>query len=567
MKSLIQSEPEDFKVGDWQVSPSTLRISQSNSEIKLEPKVMQVLCYLAKHPNLVISRQTLEEEVWVDMVVGYEALTNTIIKLRKAFDDNSKHPSYIETIPKKGYRLIAKVQEADQLVAIVNSATLIQRVLRPNLYLYLFLFALFSAVVFASVWRGRVLNQGETLTLPSVPSIAVMPFLNISNDASQSYFSDGITDDIIIDLSNLSGLFVISRNSVFPYKGKVIDVKSVARILGVQYLLQGSIRREKNTVKIKVQLVDSQNEQTIWGQRFNAKLENLFEVQNEIVRQITSALSVRLTKLDQEKLLSNQTIDLASYDEFLKGWSRYWRFTRKDFAIAETHFKQAIVIDENNARAHAGLALIYWQVWNQKWHNNTGNPHAGWVRAKSALNKAMLKPTSLALSTQSAMLLVNRRYDAAILAAKEAIIINSNKPEGYLALADALGFSGQPGKAIEQAKIGFRLDPNFAAPYLSAIGRSQFDMGLYKQAANTLERANLIHAFDHKSLVVLLASYGQLNELEKAKSTLLNLNTIRKRLQLSPYTIDWIQGRWPYRNKINRDQLVAGLEKAGIQKW
>jgi TolB-like protein len=296
--------------------------------------------------------------------------------------------------------------------------------------------------------------------LPDEPSIAVMPFINTGNDPRQNYFIDGITEDLITDLSNVSGLFVIARNSSFAYKGKAVDVTQVAGELGVRFILQGSLRRDNEQLRINVRLMDGITGRNLWAERYDTELEDLFAVQDEVTRQITSALSVRLTQSERQNLTQRETLDPTSYDEFLKGWERYWRFSREDFAVAEQHFKTALSIDPSNSRAHAGLALIYWQAWRQKWHENFGNPHAGWTRARRELKLAMNNPTPLAHSTQSSMLLINRRYEDAIAEAEKAIQLNKNHAGGYLALADALSYFGRPDDAIEVARKGMRLDPS-----------------------------------------------------------------------------------------------------------
>jgi TolB-like protein len=241
-----------------------------------------------------------------------------------------------------------------------------------------------------------------------------MPFFNIDKEPQQTYFSDGITEDLITDLSNVSGLFVIARNSSFQYKNKPVNVNSVAKELGVRYILQGSVRRDESKFRINVQLIDSVTDENIWAERYDGSLENLFEIQDEVTRKIVTALSVQLTNNEQLSLSRNETLNVASYDEFLKGWERYWKFTRDDFAIAEIHFKKALQLDPDNSRAHAALALIYWKAWQLKWHENHGTPHEGWRRANKEIELALKNPTPLAHSTKSAMLLINRRYEEAI---------------------------------------------------------------------------------------------------------------------------------------------------------
>ncbi len=278
-------------------------------------------------------------------------------------------------------------------------------------------------------------------------------------------------------------------------------------------------------------------------------------------------LSVQLTNNEQLSLSRNETLNVASYDEFLKGWERYWKFTRDDFAIAETHFKKALQIDPQNSRAHAALALIYWKAWQLKWHENYGTPHEGWRRANKEIKLAMKNPTPLAHSTKSSMLLLTGAIEESIKEAEKAIKLNANDAMAYLALAEALSFSGQPGRAIENAKKGMRLDPNFTHPYLNVIGRSQFDMGLYDTSNESLDCSTTQNIQGCHSLILAIANYGQLGQPDKAQLFIKALNNNRKAEKALPFTIDRLKHRLPYRKKADRDHLFKGLEIAGVPLW
>jgi len=554
-----------FFINEWQVDPDALRIACAGEELRLEPRVMRVLVYLAEHRGEVVSRQELEDQVWTGMVVGYDALTNTITKLRKAFGDSSAEPRFIETIPKSGYRMIASVRPAlhgSPEPLRKPRAMPAKRRWSPGWLALPGILVVLGAAVFW--WQVQPVSR---LVSSDEPSVAVMPFINTGNDPRQNYFIDGITEDLITDLSNVPGLFVIARNSSFAYKGKAVEVTRVAAELGVRFVLQGSVRRDNEQVRINVRLMDGETGRNLWAERYDTGLADLFAVQDEVTKQITSALSVRLTQSDRKQLTQRETLDPASYDEFLKGWERYWRFSRDDFAVAEKHFKKALAIDPSNSRAHAGLALIYWQAWRQKWHENYGNPHAGWTRARRELKLAMSNPTPLAHSTLSSMLLINRRYEEAIAEAQKAIQINQNHAGGYLALADALSYFGRSREAIEAARKGMRLDPNFVAPYLLVIGRAQFDMALYDDAVESLERAVAVNPHERNARIVLLAAYGYRGESDQAARMLAALNNEHEAQALPPFTMAWLTNRWPYRRQSDRDHLLAGLEKAGVPRW
>lgn len=566
-----------FQVADWQVDPSTCQISLKDEIVKLEPKVMELLVYMAKHPNEVLSRNELLDEVWADMVVGYEALTNAIIKLRKAFADDARHPRVIETFHKKGYRLIAAVSRTQLSRTLDLPQESTGRDFKSGfsgklkLGVAISLVASLALIIWMAFEYSNARKQMQTTThleLPEKPSIAVLPFVNTGNEAEYSYFSDGITDDLITDLSRLSGLFVISRNSTFQYKGRAVDSREVANTLGVRYILEGAVRRSGNRVRINSQLIDGISGVQIWAERYDGDLEHVFELQDRVTQKIINALAMQLSESELRELTSAETSIPAAYDEFLRGWERHWRFSRSDFAQAELHFRRALQIDPNYTRANAALALIYWQAWEQKWHENVGGAvFAGWARARQELEAAMAKPVPLVFSIKSEMLLHNRDYDQAITEAKKAIDLNPNNATGYLALAEVLSYMGRSEEAIENAKLAMRLDPNFPAPYLSVLGRAQFDMTQYQEAVITLNRAALVNPRDRRPFIVLIAALGQLGTKKQAQPLINQVNQQQIKENMRPLTIDWLKNRWPYQSHVDRERFIEGLKKAGVPDW
>jgi TolB-like protein/class 3 adenylate cyclase len=738
----------EFNLSGWHVDPRTGEISRDGKAMKLEPKVMDLLLYMSRRPGEALTREEILEGVWKDVVVGYDALTGAVIKLRKAFDDDARNPRIIETLPKKGYRLIGELsshtaaadtagnrlerklaailyadvadysrlteddeegthqilsayldtmsqaiahhngkvihyagdavladfptvidalgcavdiqrdlaarnarQAADRVVQFrlglnlgdvivdrddiygegVNVAARLESLADPGgicisesvrstvghklPLTYEFLGeqtvkniaepirayrvlagppatavgsprrrllplaagagALAVAVVFG-LWSLRdqpgtveapapaeELATADELALPDKPSIAVMPFVNNGNNREDEYFSDGITDDLITDLSNISGLFVISRNSTFRYKGQAVDVRTVARALGVRYVLEGSVRRSGNRVRINSQLVDGATGGQLWASRYDGSLENVFDLQDQVTSQIISALALQLTESDESRRKVFETSNVAAYDEFLRGWEQYRNFTRESFRRAELHFRQALELDPNYSRAHAALALLYWKAALKRWHQNQSSTMAGWVQARREIEKSMSNPTSLAHSLLSAMNLYNRRYAEAIAEARRAIALNANIPDGYLALADALIYSGRPQEAIEAANTAIRLDPNYAAPYLSSLGLAHFDLRNYSQAADVLQRSIAINPQDQTPYLILLATYGQLGQQQQARTVLERVNQLFQQEYGHDYRPDLLRGQFPYQDRAAREHLLQGLQKGG----
>jgi TolB-like protein/DNA-binding winged helix-turn-helix (wHTH) protein len=242
-----------FTVGDWLVDPLANELHRDAARVKLEPKVMRVLCILAERPGSVVAREDLESKVWAGMVVTSDAVTNTIIKLRKVFGDDSRHPSYIETISKTGYRLIAEVGPGPTATLAPGNPSIL-KIRRPAPWLVPLLVALLLGL-----WLVSRDEEIEDVKPEQLPRVAVLPFENLSADPKQDYFADGITEDLITDLSKISGLEVIARNSAFAYKGSRERGQAIAADLDVAYLLKGSVRRSGDRIRINARLTDGRD--------------------------------------------------------------------------------------------------------------------------------------------------------------------------------------------------------------------------------------------------------------------------------------------------------------------
>lgn len=427
-------------------------------------------------------------------------------------------------------------------------------------------------VVIAVSWLNRTgvdksskIDQETPLELPDRPSIAVMPFANTSGNSEDSYFSNGITDDLITDLSKISGLFVISRNSTFRYKDQSVDAREVSLALGVRYILEGNVRRSGNQVRINSQLIDGKTGGQMWANRYDGSLDNVFELQDLVTGQIIKALELQLTEDEEAARAHFDTTSFDAYDEYLKGWEQYRQQTRESFFTAEQHFKRALELDPGYSRAHAALALIYWRSALKKWHMNQSSTFAGWAKARRELDQAMINPTPLALSLLSNMHLYNRRYDRSVEAAERAISLNRNSPDGYLALANALVYSGKPSAAIEAARKAIRLDPNFTAPHLAILGLAQCELKNFHAAEESLNRSIAINANEYFPYLALISCYGQSNQPAKANPLINQVETIFQREFGRKLTVDWwFRDSFPYQNRDDRARFLDGLKGAGI---
>jgi TolB-like protein/lipoprotein NlpI len=399
--------------------------------------------------------------------------------------------------------------------------------------------------------------------LPDKPSIAVLPFVNMSDDAKQEYFSDGMTEDLITDLSKLSGLLVIARNSTFTYKGKAVKVKQVAEELGVRYVLEGSVRRAGDEVRINAQLIDAMTGYHLWSERYDGRIDKIFAFQDQINKKIVSALAVKLTGNEQELLVQKGTDNVAAHDEFLKGWGHYLRLTPVDFVKAAASFKKAIELDPYYGRAHAALALVCWtgtadlallQGLAISWQEAR-------LRSREYLQKAMKQPTSIAYNVSSQMYLYRRQHKEAISELERALSLDPNDPSCHQSMGFALSMAGRPKEAIEYVNRGMRLDPHNPARYLTLLGMAHFCMGEFAEAAALSEKALRLNPENVGIGVQLAAFYGLLSRDQEARAT---LEAVRKKMKLRNDRLEWIMFGYPFSDRAVADRYVQGLLKAGV---
>jgi len=400
--------------------------------------------------------------------------------------------------------------------------------------------------------------------LPDKPSIAVLPFSNLSDDKQQEYFADGMTEDLITDISKVSGLFVIARNSVFTYKGKAVKVRQVAEELGVRYVMEGSVRRAGNQVRVNAQLIDATTGGHLWAERYDGSLDDVFSMQDKITRSIVKALEVTLTGQEQGNLAQLETTNPDAYDAFLRGWEHYRRTTPNDYTRAITYFEQAIELDPDYSRAHSALSVVYWSIASRGWIKTTRYSYSqAYERARNSLKIAMRFPTALTHQVASEMAAYFRGSpDKALTEAGNAIALDVNDPAGHLAMATALMKSGKPNDAIESMRHAMRLDPHYPASYLTRLGRAQYDLGQYAEAAVTLESSTRRNPQDDRAFIFLAAAYGHLGRIEEARSAVRSTNTIRESNGWSKLIrADINHWKWV----SDRKNLQDGLAKAGVE--
>jgi TolB-like protein/DNA-binding winged helix-turn-helix (wHTH) protein/Tfp pilus assembly protein PilF len=549
-----------FAVGEWEVRARSNEIRKGATTRRLEPKVMQVLCFLASRPGQAVTREELEAEAWPRMVVTYDALTNAIIKLRKALGDDARKPRYIETLSKSGFRLIADVRPLETGPKRRSSEAPAPGTRLPRL-------ALGAVLIVAAgllLWLTLTPHDPPTTDATGVqtpqtpPGIAVLPFENLGAAPEQDYFADGITEDLITDLSKLPGLRVVARNSAFAYRGTTEDERVIARELGVDYLLKGSVQRSADRVRINVRLTGGVQGGNLWAERYERTLDDLFALQDEIAASILSALELEIAPTDRARLGGDHVASIEAYDAFLRGLDHYSRRSLDDSQLAIQYYRQAIDLDPGFARAYSGLAMVYTRDAVEGWGLTAGDALA---RAAELTEQARrLDPTIPQIYfAQGLIELYRRDYAAAIRSAEYAIEIKPNYADAHALLAWILHFAGRPGEGLASIERAVRLNPRVPAIYRYVRGALHYEKQEVDQALLDLEAAVEVSPSFQLVRVWLAAAYAAAGRIEDAAWQ------VQEILGLDPhFTVAQAERGFPIRDPFYLERFLADLRRAGL---
>jgi TolB-like protein/predicted Zn-dependent protease len=406
--------------------------------------------------------------------------------------------------------------------------------------------------------RKAGVPEAPPLPLPEKPSIAVLPFTNVSDDPGQEYFCDGITEDLITDLSKISGLFVIARNSSFTYKGKAVNVKIVKRELGVRYVLEGSVRKAGGRVRITAQLVDAATGGHLWAERYDRNLRDIFDLQDEVTNKIVDVLEVKLTQDEQQSVTHKQTKNLEAYDYVLRGLERYYETTKEANVRAREMFKKSIELDREYALAHSLLGLTYLTEWMLGWSHDPQTLKRASERAKLAITLDDSLPAGHSLLGE--VHLWEKHHDEAIAELETAIALDPNYADGYAGLANILCWAGRAEEAIALMKKAMRLNPEYPDYYLWNLGHAYYLTGRYENAIAPLKDLLTRNQRFFVAYIYLAAIYIELGREHEARAAADTL------IRSSPHVRDVnFRDRIPYKESRVRDKLFHALGRAGLR--
>ena len=405
-------------------------------------------------------------------------------------------------------------------------------------------------------WRWLRPPESAGLPLPDRPSVAVLPFSNLSQDPSQEYFSDGVTEDLITGLSKVSGLFVIARNSVFTYKGKAVKVRDVGRDLGVRYVLEGGVQRSGSRVRITAQLVDATTGYHIWAERYDREVNDIFALQDEVTQRIVSAMAVKLTEAEKRRLGRPPTGNPEAYDLVLRGHEERRLTTRDGNAESRRLFVKALDLDPNYAAAYLGLAWTHLQSWQFMWSTD----REGLERARELAERAIALNESLvgAHHVLGQIYLWMKQHDSAIAEAQQAVALAPNDADGYETLAETLCWSGRPEECIQAIRHAMRVNPHYPYFYDWTLGHGYYLTGQRQQALDSFARAlkgnpNFLPAHAYRG--VLFTELGRMNEAREEFEQASHLGTGVSMVSL--------RERLPYKRPADLDRLLTAAHRAG----
>ncbi|ACP25361.1 adenylate cyclase [Sinorhizobium fredii NGR234] len=493
-----------FAFGPFVLDPGAGTLLRNDDPVAVGYRGLKLLAALVGRAGEILGKAELMDAAWPGTAVEEGNLTVQIAQLRKLLGPAADGGEWISTVPRVGYRFTGTIEQ---------------------------------------------LGERKPLPLPDKPSIAVLPFVNLSNDPDQESFADGLTEDLITDLSRSPGLFVIARNSTFAYKGKAMDVRGIARDLGVRYLLEGSARRAAARVRINAQLVDATSGDHLWAERFDRSLEDIFAVQDEVTGKIVEVLLGRLRAAPPR----NRPKNLEAYDLCVRA-RKLMDDSPQTAREAHLMLTRAVALEPEYAEAYRWLAINHWMGWV---HSGGPTESSRTVALELARKAVAIDPNDAGCRWVLAYLLAyERSFAAADAEFAKAIEIDPNEADAWAALSDIAVLAGHVEEGLEHIRKAFRLNPFPASWYYLTLGQAQYAAGEYEAAVETLRSDETYRTSSRRFLAASLAQLGRLDEARAEAELFLVGN---------PYfTIRHWAATEPFRDARTLEHFVDGFRKAGL---
>jgi len=489
--------------------------------VEIEPKVFDLLCYLVKNRDRLVTRDELFENLWRGQVVSDTSLSNQVKAARRAIGDDGRKQAMIKTIHGRGYRFLKTVNALEQ---------------KPE----------------AQLSQDQAAAEPAAIDSNAEPSIAVLPFVNMSGDPDQDFFSDGISEDIITELSRFRSLIVVARNSSFMFRQGVQDIREVSKKLGARFILEGSVRKAGDRVRITAQLVNGVTGEHVWSDKYDGELADVFAVQDEITSSIVATIAGRIGDYDLGMIRSRPTENLSAYESILRARHLMHNYTEQDYLKAQEHAEHAISLDPDFARAHALRAYIEFSLWVVE-----NDPQ----RLESALRLGM---TALAHDDDESSShlavgvawLFKRELEKGENHLTRALALNPNDDLIMIENGRFLMYNNRPLEGAAIIQQAMRHNPYHPNWYWNILGRCFHTAKQYREAISALER---VSNPPYWTLSYLAACHAKSGNEEKAET--LRAATMAAR---PDFTITDMARALPYRDVKVLEELLDGYSKAGF---
>jgi TolB-like protein len=515
-----------LRFGDCLLDPERRELKRASGAVAIGPQVFDLLLYLIENRARVVSKDDLLDAVWRGRIVSESTITSHINAARTAIGDSGQAQALIRTVARKGFRFVGDVTEVSPEAGD----------------------------------RGRS-TPDRAPPLPDKPSIAVLPFVNMSGDAEQDYFADGMVEDITTALSHIRWLFVIARNSSFTYKGKAQDVTQIGRDLGVRYVLEGSIRRAANRVRITGQLVDAETGGHLWAERYEGALDDVFELQDRITESVVGAIAQELERAEIERAKRKPTENYDAYDYFLRGMASFHAGGPEGVDHAVSCFRKAVALDPDYASAYGMAAwCLFWRRLN------------GWSadRAQDTAEGAQLARRAVDLGKNDAVALTRgghalahftRDLDTGIDFLDKALVLNSNLGAAWFLGGYLRIWRGEPDEAIERLEHAMRLSPLDPEMFRMRAGVAMAHLiaGRFDAARTWAEKAFRDVPLFGLAAAAIAASCALAGRMDEARRAMVDVRRLDPGLRLATL------GEWlPFRRPEDAALFADGLRKAGL---
>lgn len=485
-------------------------LTTTGEEVPLRRQAFQLLHLLVENAGRLLDRDAINQAVWPDVTVSDDSITQCVRDIRRALDDQAQR--ILKTVPRRGYLIAASV-------AIV---------------------------------RGQ--PAVPSMSLPDKPSIAVLPFANLSGDPEQEYFADGMVEEVITALSRIQWLFVIARNSSFSYKGQAVDVKQAGRELGVRYVLEGSVRRGGTRLRITAQLIEAETGAHLWADRFDGSLEDVFDLQDKVASSVAGVIEPAVQIAETRRSATRATTDLGTYDLYLRALATFFPISKERIGEAVVLFEQAIAIDPDYGPAHSWAALCHQRLVADGWAAEPELSRRRSIeRARRALEVGGSDPTIL-VNAASALAYFGEDIGAMIGLAERALALNANFARGWFISGVLRLWGGFPDTAVLHVENMLRLSPRerLGQP-LATIGTAYLFKREFDEASSRLLLSIQDQPRSPGSYRMLAACYAHMGRLEEAGSVVAELRDITS--QIMPAHLPW-------RNADHRELVISGLRLA-----